>query len=399
MAKKKKEASAKSDTKLKAVDNPSATNKINDELANVISDTLNKKFKEQGQVVFSLNDYENPSNIIDWVSFGNSVIDLIVSNIPHGGAPVGRMIEITGLESSGKSLLAGHLIGSTQKKGGIGVYIENETSLHKGFLTSLGVDTQRMMYINLDTVEDIFAAIEDIVIKVREKNKDKLVTIVVDSVAAATSKVEQEASFDKAGYNTTKAIVISQALRKLMPMIAKQRICLVMINQLRSKVGGLLMPGADPWTVPGGKAIGFHATTRLRVAVTGKIKMKIHGVDEIIGTRIKVKVVKSKLGPSHRDCEYEAYFSCGIKDYSNWIDVLLKYGQAEKVGMSYECAGEKFSKVKWEEVLQTDPVIREKVYKLLCDALVMEYDKLVITPENLIHEDDSKESNVLENAE
>ena len=256
-------------------------------------------FKDQGQVVFTLNDKENPSNIVDWVSTGNSALDLYISNTPNGGFAVGRLTEITGLESSGKSLLAGHAIANTQKKGGLAIYIENETSLFKAFLETLGVDTSKMLYVNLDTVEDIFAAIEDIVLKVREKNKNRLVTIVVDSIAAASSKVEQEATYDKAGYNTTKAIVISQAMRKLMPLIARQRVCLICINQLREKVG-LTMPGADKYSVPGGKAIGFHATTRIRVAVTGKIKMKINGVDEIVGTTVKAKIVKSKLGPANR---------------------------------------------------------------------------------------------------
>lgn len=372
-----------------------------DELAAILSTSLNTKFKDQGQVVFTLNDKENPSNIIDWVSMGNSVGDLIISNIPNGGVAAGRLTEITGLESSGKSLVAGHIIANTQKKGGLAIYIENETSLFKAFLETLGVDVSKMLYVNLDTVEDIFEAIEDIVTKIRLKNKDRLVTIVVDSIAAASSKVEQEASYDKAGYNTSKAIVISQAMRKLMPQIARHRICLVMINQLREKVG-LLMPNAEKYTVPGGKAIGFHATTRLRVQTTGKIKMKINGVEEIVGTSIKMKVVKSKLGPANRDCTYEAFYSAGIKDYTNWIAVLQKYGKAEKVGMSYQVvdpeSGEiyKYTGAKWEEVLKSNIEIRSVLYKLLCDVLVMDYDAIGIDTENLIHESDESEIAVLD---
>lgn len=372
-----------------------------DELAEILSTSLNTKFKDQGQVVFTLNDKENPSNIIDWVSMGNSVGDLIISNIPNGGVAAGRLTEITGLESSGKSLVAGHIIANTQKKGGLAIYIENETSLFKAFLETLGVDVAKMLYVNLDTVEDIFEAIEDIVTKIRLKNKDRLVTIVVDSIAAASSKVEQEASYDKAGYNTSKAIVISQAMRKLMPQIARHRICLVMINQLREKVG-LLMPNAEKYTVPGGKAIGFHATTRLRVQTTGKIKMKINGVEEIVGTSIKMKVVKSKLGPANRECTYEAFYSAGIKDYTNWIDVLIKYGKAERVGMSYQVVdpetGEihKYTGAKWEDVLKSDIGIRSVLYKLLCEVLVMDYDAIGIDTENLIHEADETEAPVME---
>ena len=387
-----------------SIPNPTNKNEAADELANALSESLNKKFKDQGQVVYTLNDKENPSNIVDWVSTGNAAVDLLISNIPNGGVAAGRLTEITGLESSGKSLLAGHILANTQKKGGLAIYIENETSLFKAFLETLGVDTSKMLYVNLDTVEDIFAAIEDIVIKVREKNKNRLVTIIVDSIAAASSKVEQEATYDKAGYNTTKAIVISQAMRKLMPLIARQRVCLVCINQLREKVG-LTMPGADKYSVPGGKAIGFHATTRLRVAVTGKIKMKINGVEEIVGTNVKIKVVKSKLGPANREVEYEAFYNAGIKDYTNWIDVLLKYGKAEKVGMSYQIVDEetgeihKYTGKNWEDVLKNDPAIRAVAYKQLCDCLVMDYENMEINTDELIYDNNSSESPILDNAE
>lgn len=395
MAKLKKESNS--------IPNTISTKQAEDDLANLLTDTLNKQFKDQGQVVFTLNDKENPSNIVDWVGTGNSVADLLVSNRADGGFAVGRLTEITGLESSGKSLVAGHVIANTQKKGGLAIYIENETSLFKEFLTTLGVDVSKMLYVNLDTVEDIFAAIENIVLKVREKNKDRLVTIVVDSIAAASSKVEQEATFDKAGYNTTKAIVISQAMRKLMPMIARQRICLVCINQLREKVGGLIMPGMDKYNVPGGKAIGFHATTRIRVQTTGKIKMKIGGVDEVIGTTIKFKIVKSKLGPANRDCEYEAYYNSGIKDYTNWIDVLLKYGKAVKAGISYEVTDEETGEVlsyktkEWNKVLVDNPKIRAVLYKQLCDCLIMDYENMVVNEDNVTVHADTSEASVTEN--
>lgn len=395
---------AKKEKPIDSVPNKMSANEAADELANILSDSLNKKFKDQGQVVYTLNDKENPSNIVDWVSTGNAALDLLISNTPNGGVAAGRLTEITGLESSGKSLLAGHIIANTQRKGGLAIYIENETSLFKAFLETLGVDTAKMLYVNLDTVEDIFAAIEDIVIKVREKNKNRLVTIVVDSIAAASSKVEQEATYDKAGYNTTKAIVISQAMRKLMPLIARQRVCLVCINQLREKVG-LTMPGADKYSVPGGKAIGFHATTRLRVAVTGKIKMKINGVDEIVGTTVKAKVVKSKLGPANREIEYEAFYNAGIKDYTNWIDVLVKYGKAEKVGMSYQIVDEetgeihKYTSKNWEEVLKTNDAIRAIAYKQLCNVLVMDYENMEIDSDDLIRDPSDNETPILDNAE
>jgi recombination protein RecA len=128
----------------------------------------------------------------------------------------------------------------------VAVYVDTETSVSKQFLEAIGVDVSNMLYLHLETVEDIFSAIEEIVTKVRESDKDRLVTILVDSLAAATTKVELEADFDKDGWATAKAIIISKALRKITQMIGRQKIALVFTNQLRQKLG---VSFGDPWCV------------------------------------------------------------------------------------------------------------------------------------------------------
>ena len=126
-------------------------------------------------------------------------LDLAISNRPNGGIAVGRITELNGLESSGKSLIGAHILAETQKKGGVAVYIDTETAVSEDFLEVIGVNINNMLYLHLETVEDIFEAIEEIVTKVRESDKDRLVTILVDSLAAATTKVELDADFDKDG--------------------------------------------------------------------------------------------------------------------------------------------------------------------------------------------------------
>ena len=252
---------------------------LEDNLSSLIIESLNKKFKDIGQIAYFLGEDDDPSSIIEWISTGCDSLDINISNRKDGGLPVGRLTEISGMESSGKTLMAAHILASTQKKGGLAIFIESENSLDNTFLNAVGVDTNKSKFVHiaLDAIEDILATIESVIVKVRESDKDKLVTIVVDSIAAATTKTELATDYDKAGYNTTKAIVLSQGLRKLMPMMAKQRICLVFINQLRSKVG-VLTPGADPYTTPGGKAIPFHASVRIRLKTKGKIKAPINDV-------------------------------------------------------------------------------------------------------------------------
>ena len=229
---------------------------VNDVLANTLADSLNKKFKDTNKVAYFLDGSDaTPTDIKDFISTGSSTLDLAISNRPNGGIAVGRITEINGLESSGKSLLGAHILAETQKKGGVAVYIDTETSVSQEFMEVIGLDLGKMLYLHLETVEEIFEAIEEIVTKVRESDKDRCVTILVDSLAAAAStKVEMDADFDKDGYATSKAIIISKAMRKITQLIGREKVALVFTNQLRQKLGVMF---GDPWTTSGGKALPF----------------------------------------------------------------------------------------------------------------------------------------------
>ena len=230
------------------ISSDSTKGSVRDELATLISKNLSKTFKDQAQTVWYLDGPEDsPSDIVDWISTGSSLLDLAVSNRPYGGLPVGRITEITGLEGSGKSLVAAHSLADTQRKGGVAVFIDTEAAVSREFLTAIGVDLSKMMYVPLETIEDIFQSIEIIINTVRNSEKNKLVTIVVDSLAGASTKVEMDADYDKDGYATTKAILLSKAMRKINNLIAKERICLIFTNQLRQKLNAMAF--ADPWCV------------------------------------------------------------------------------------------------------------------------------------------------------
>ena len=279
-----------------------------DELAGVLADTLNKQFKDMKVAYFLDGTDTTPTDIKDFVSTGSTMLDLAISNKPNGGIAVGRITEINGLESSGKSLLGAHILAETQRKGGVAVYIDTETSVSTEFLGAIGVNVDSMLYLHLETVEDIFSAIEEIVAKVRESDKNRLVTILVDSLAGATTKVELEADFDKDGWATAKAIIISKAMRKITQMIGRQKIALVFTNQLRQKLGVMF---GDPWTTSGGKALPFHASTRLRLKNLGQIK---DTKKNTIGMKMRAQVIKNRLGPPMRHADFELYFETGIDD-------------------------------------------------------------------------------------
>ena len=347
-----------------------------DELASVLADSLNKQFKGMKVAYFLDGAEDTPTDLTEWISTGSSLLDLAISNRSHGGLPVGRITEITGMEASGKSLLAAHLLANTQKKGGLAVYIDTENAMNEEFLQAIGIDISKMLYIQLETVEDIFEVIENIIVKVKEADKNRLVSIVVDSVAAATTKVEQDADYSKDGWATSKAIVLSKAMRKITQMIGRERVCLIFTNQLREKLGVMF---GDKYTTSGGKAIQFHASCRLRLKAAGQIKAKIQGKEQVIGIKTKAKVVKHRMGPPLREAEFNIYFESGIDDVGSWLQVMKDYKLLKQGGSwyTYTCdiTGEeiKFLSKDFEDKVLSNPERKESIYNKICETLVMSY--------------------------
>ncbi len=354
---------------------------LTDELGGVIADTINKQFKSQNlkTAYFLEGDDDAPTIVKEWVSTGSTILDLAISNRKNGGFPVGRVCEITGLEQSGKSLLAAHTLLNTQKRGGLAVYIDTENALSTEFLSAIGLNLKEMLYVPLETVEDIFETVETIIEKVRSSDKNRLVTIVVDSIAGASTKTEMAADFDKDGYATAKALIISKAMRKITNLIGRERICLIFTNQLRQKLNAPAF--SDPWTTPGGKGIPFHASVRIRLSSIGAIKAKVNGQDTIVGSRVKAKLVKNRCGPPLREAEYAVYFDSGIDDYGSWLETMKDYNLVKQSGAWYEwtdqTTGEiiKFQSKDFVSKIISNPEYKEVVYDSIAEKVVMQYQK------------------------
>jgi len=364
-----------------------------DELAGIIADELNKQFKHQ-KVAYFLDEGLNPTDVTDFISTGSTILDLAISNRPNGGVAVGKITELNGLEGSGKSLIGSHLLASTQKKDGVAVYIDTESAVSQEFLRAIGVDTSKMVYVHLETVEEIFDTIETIVTKIRESNKDKLVTILVDSLAAASTKVEMDADFDKDGWATSKAIVISKAMRKITQMIARQKVALVFTNQLRQKLGVMF---GDPWTTSGGKALPFHSSTRVRFKNTGQIK---DGSKNTIGIKIKGQVIKNRLGPPMRTAEFPLYFDTGIADYDSWLTVMKEHKIVKQGGSWYTLqhidtdTGEvldeyKFQSKEFEKLMDDTPELKQYCYERICEACILKYDSKELGIDDVVETDEA----------
>lgn len=373
---------------------------LSDELGSIIADAVNKKFKSENvkTAYFLEGDTDAPTIVHEWVGTGSTILDLAISNRKNGGFPVGRVSEITGLEQSGKSLLAAHALLNTQRKGGLAVYIDTENAISTEYLSAIGLDLKTMMYIPLETVEDIFETVETIIQKIRSSDKNRLVTIVVDSIAGASTKTEMAADFDKDGYATAKALIISKAMRKITNLIGRERICLIITNQLRQKLNAPAF--SDPWTTPGGKGIPFHASVRLRLSSIGAIKSKVNGNEEVVGSRVKAKIVKNRVGPPLRECEYEVYFNSGIDDYSSWLTTMKNYGLVTQSGAWYSWTSKgtgeiiKFQSKDFVEKIINVQAFAEEVYDEIADKVIMKYqqldsariDEVVLSDEPLLDE-------------
>ena len=358
------------------------------DLAEVLAESLNKQAKDQ-KVAFFLDNNDSPTNVEGWVSTGASMLDVAISNRPYGGLPVGRITEITGLEQSGKSLVSAHLLAETQKLGGIAVLIDTENAVSREFLEAIGVDTTKLLYVAAETVEQCFEYTETIIEKVRVSSKDKYVTIVVDSVAAASTEKEMEADYGKDGYATDKAIIISKAMRKITNLIGRQKITLVFTNQLRQKMNA--MPFSDPWTTSGGKAIAFHASVRLRLKSMGTIKAKDgSGNDRIVGIKVRCQVVKNRMGPPLRSADFDIFFDRGIDNFGAWLGSMKDNGLVKQSGAWYEYTdidtGEviKYQAKDFPSMLESNPEVREQIYKRICESTILRYKKDSLDTDNLI---------------
>ncbi|HEX3817833.1 MAG TPA: recombinase RecA [Chthoniobacterales bacterium] len=284
---------------------------------------------------------------IDVIPTGNILIDRALG---VGGVPRGRVVEIYGPESSGKTTLTLTIIAQAQKRGGLAAFVDVEHALDPQYARKLGVDLDDLLVSQPSSGEEALRIVETLV------RSNALDVIVLDSVAALVTKQELEGEIGDSTVGA-QARLMSAALRKLTSLISKARTCCIFTNQIREKIGVMF---GNPETTPGGKALKFYSSVRLDIRRIGAIK-QTDGV--VTGNRTRVKVVKNKVAPPFTEAEFDIMYNEGISATGSLLDLALEKQIVEKRGswMSYKGAQLAQGRDAAKEVLKNDPALYEEI--------------------------------------
>lgn len=327
--------------------------KMNEEKLKVLNSTLEKLEKTFGKgAIMRLSD--TPVEDIEVIHTGSLTLDLALG---VGGLPKGRIIEIYGPESSGKTTLAIHAIAEAQKAGGIAAFIDAEHAFDRSYAEKLGVNTADLLVSQPDNGEQALEIADNLI------RSGAIDIIVIDSVAALTPKSEIEGDMGDSKMGL-QARLMSQALRKLTATISKTGCCCIFINQLREKIG--IMFG-NPETTTGGNALKFYASVRLDIRRQAQIK----DGDTSVGNHVKVKIVKNKVAPPFRTAEFDIMFGEGISKRGEIIDLGVEYGIIKKAGSWFSYGETKLAQGREgvKQVLADNPELSDELEAKIREAI------------------------------
>lgn len=337
-------------------------------LHNVIS-KIEKQYGEGSVMILG----EDVKLDIESIPTGSLALDIALG---IGGIPKGRIIEIYGPESSGKTTLALHMLAEAQKIGGTGAFVDAEHALDAGYAKNLGVDVENLIISQPDTGEQALEITEALV------RSNAVDLIIIDSVAALVPKAEIDGDMGAAQIGL-QARLMSQALRKLAGAINKSKCTVVFINQLREKVG--IMFG-NPETTTGGRALKFYSSVRLDIRKSENIKKG----DEIIGNRVRVKVVKNKIAPPFRQAEFDIMYGKGISSVGNILDVAAEADIIKKAGAWYSYGEERLGQGREnsKDFLEENPELLKEI-----EHKVRVHYNLIEDDENIENKEDESTAN------
>lgn len=357
---------------------------VDDDFSKELISALNKEFQEK--IAYNLSSGESPTHVKRWISTRCQLLDYAVANRRHGGCPEGRIIEIYGEPSTGKSHIAFSMARTVQELGGLVVYIDTENATPVDKLADMGIDvSKRFVYCDTHMTEEVFKIVESTIKKAALINSKKNIPILVvwDSVAATSPKAELEGDYDD---NTIglQARVISKAMRKITGIIGKNNVTFVCLNQTRTKIG---VAFGDPTTTPGGKSIPFHAS--VRIALTGGSAVK-NKDGEVIGIRTYATIKKNKVGPPFRRVEFDILFGKGLYESETVLDLLSEKSKSGAAEITLNGNIYNLTTGIWRELTVTNETTGEVIFTQRFQK--PSFHELLTTGESAVHFNDMIEA-------
>ena len=299
------------------------------------------------------------------ISTGSLALDLALG---IGGLPAGRIIEIFGPESSGKTTLCLHVIANAQAKGGKCAIVDAEHAIDPGYAAKIGVDIDNLLISQPDCGEDALNIVDTLV------RSNAIDVLVIDSVAALVPRAEIEGQMGDSHVGL-QARLMSQALRKITGAASRSRTCVIFTNQIREKIG--VMYG-NPETTPGGNALKFYASIRMDIRKTSVIKSG----EDVLGNRARVKVIKNKMAPPFKVAEFDIMYNEGISKVGSILDVATNLGLLEKRGSWFSFEGEQLGQGRdqTKALLASSPELQQKLTERIQEALGLKEAPVETTP-------------------
>ena len=325
----------------------------------------------------------NPTQVKEWIPTGSRWLDSIVCRGRLAGIPVGKITELAGLESTGKSYMAAQIAANAQKQGKLVVYFDSESAIDPDFLERSGCDLERLMYIQATSVEFVLETIEELLGATDEK-----LVFIWDSLALTPAISDIEGDFNPQSSMAVKARILAKGMSKLTIPIADQQATFLVLNQLKTNIPSGPMARqiamVTPYTTPGGKAM--HYAYSLRIWLTGRKAKSSFVTDEKgfrIGSEVKCKLEKSRFGTQGRNCAFRIMWGTrdiGIRDEESWFDAIKGSDYLTSAGAWYTLTmpdgyTKKFQPSKWNGLIRNDSEFREKVLQLMDEEVVRKFDE------------------------
>ena len=338
--------------------------------------------KKAGREVAHDLTTDNPTSVKEWIPTGSRWLDSIICKGQLAGVPVGKITEIAGLQSTGKSYMAAQIAANAQKQGKLVVYFDSESAIDPDFLNRAGCDLENLMYIQASSVEFVLETIEELL-----GAADDQLVFIWDSLAFTPSVSDVEGDFNPQSTVATKARILAKGMSKLVIPIADQKATFIVLNQLKTNIphGPMARQIAmtTPYITPGGKAM--HYSYSLRIWLTGRKSKAAAVLDDKgfkIGSEVKVKLEKSRFGTEGRNCTFRILWGTqdiGIQDEESWFDAIKSSNYMQSAGSWYTLTSgdysKKFQPSKWTELVKTDDEFRAKVLELMESEVIQKFDK------------------------